>query len=193
MDRACAVGRIAMSTSTEQKAATGTVGAAPVEARPAVPGLTGERVWRTLAKASFAVVSYVTPRGEPRSSGVLYSTVGRRLYVVVAAGSWKARHIAASGQVAVTVPVRRGGVLALLLPIPPATISFPASAVVHPAGSLDERSLPRQLAALVPAERRAASQVIEIRPEGHFVTYGVGVSLRQMRDPALARGRVPVT
>src|SRR2546423_9898590 len=90
--------------------------------------LTGDRVWRELGKASFAVVSYVTPAGAPRSSGVIYATVGRRLCVVTAAGSWKARHIAASGQVAVTVPVRRGGMMSLLLPIPPATISFHASA-----------------------------------------------------------------
>jgi hypothetical protein len=29
-------------------------------------------------------------------------------------------------------------------------------------------------------------------PHGHFVTYGVGVPLRRMRVPALARGRVRV-
>ena len=86
--------------------------------------LTSDQVWRALTRASFAVVSYVTPAGEPRSSGVVYAADGRRLYVAVAAGSWKARHIAASGRVAVTVPVRRGGLLALLFPIPPATISF---------------------------------------------------------------------
>ena len=60
--------------------------------------LTGEQVWRALNRASFAVVSYVTSAGEPRSSGVVYATDGRRLYVAVAADSWKARHIAASGR-----------------------------------------------------------------------------------------------
>src|SRR5207245_680078 len=73
--------------------------------------LTSEQVWRALAKTSFAVVSYVTPAGAPRSSGVVYTIVGQRLYVAVAPDSWKARHIAISRQVAVTVPVRRGGVL----------------------------------------------------------------------------------
>src|SRR5262252_6042338 len=87
------------------------------------------QVWHALARASFAVVSYVTPAGAPRSSGVVYKTVGRQLYVAVAPESWKARHIAASGQVAVTVPVRRGGLLALVLPIPPATISFQPRAI----------------------------------------------------------------
>src|SRR5687767_14938498 len=76
--------------------------------------LTSDQVWRELAKASFAVVSHVTPEGAPRSSGVVYAVAGRRLYVAVAPDSWKARHLAPSGRVAVTVPVRRGGVLSLL-------------------------------------------------------------------------------
>jgi hypothetical protein len=155
--------------------------------------LTSERVWQELARASFAVVSYVTPGGQPRSSGVVYATADRRLYVVVAVDSWKARHIATGGRVAVTVPVRRGGILSLLLPIPPATISFHASATVHPLGSPDERPLPKNLASLLPPERRSSGRVIEILPEGQFVTYGVAVSLTHMRDPVLARARVPVT
>ena len=34
--------------------------------------------------------------------------------------------------------------------------------------------------------------IIEIRPNGHFATYGIGVSLLDMRDPEKARGRTPV-
>src|SRR5215469_14599502 len=154
--------------------------------------LTSDQVWRALTRASFAVVSYVTPAGEPRSSGVVYATDGGRLYVAVAADSWKARHIAASGQVAVTVPVRRGGLLSLLLPIPPATISFHAAAIVHPAGPLAPGAVPAQLTSLLPAERRYSSCVIEIVPEGWFVTYGIGVSLMKMRDTCAARARLPV-
>jgi hypothetical protein len=41
--------------------------------------LTSERVWQAVAKASFAVLSHVTPAREPRSSGVGYKAVGRRL------------------------------------------------------------------------------------------------------------------
>jgi len=170
--------------------ATGAVSGAEGDG-PAVR-LTGEQVWRALARTSFAVVGYVTPAGEPRSSGVVYTVVGRRLYLAVAPDSWKARHIAFSGQVAVTVPVRRGGVLALLLPIPPATVSFHGTAIVRPPGSPEIHALPNELEALLPAERRASSTVIEIVPEGHFLTYGVGVSLTQMRNPAAARARVPV-
>ena len=157
------------------------------------PRLTSEQVWYALAKASFAVLDHVTPSGEPRSSGVVYKTVGRRLYVAVAPDSWKAKHVAASGRVAVTVPVRRGGILSLVLPIPPATISFHATAIVHPADSPQVRSLLRELASLLPAERRASASIIEIVPEGAFVTYGLGVSLMKMRDPAAALARVPVS
>src|SRR5215469_16896933 len=106
---------------------------------------TSDCVWQELTKASFAVVSYVTPSGEPRSSGVVYAIAARRMYVVAAVDSWKAQHIGATGQVAVTVPVRRGGIMSLLAPIPPATISFHGSAIVHPASAVLDGSLPKKL------------------------------------------------
>jgi len=93
-----------------------------------------EEVWRAISKASFAVIIYVTPSGEPRSTGVVYATAGQHLYVAVAPDSWKGKHIATNGHVSVTVPVRRGGLMSLLLPIPPATISFRGTATVHPGG-----------------------------------------------------------
>jgi hypothetical protein len=155
--------------------------------------LTAELVWQALAKASFAVLGYVTPSGEPRSSGVVYKTVEGRLYVAVAPESWKAKHIAATGRVAVTVPVRRGGILSLVAPIPPATVSFHGKAIVHAPGSRQVGSLLKELGSLIPSERRASACVIEILPEGEFLTYGLGVPLRTMLDPVAARGRVSVT
>jgi hypothetical protein len=151
------------------------------------PSVTVEQVWRHLARASFAVLSHVTPAGEPRSSGVMCTVSGDRLYAVVAPDSWKARHIAVDGLVSVTVPVRRGGLLSLLAPIPPATISFHGRASVHPPGSAPDRLL-----SLIPAERRASGSVVEIVPEGDFVLYGIGVSLSRMRQPAASSARVPV-
>ena len=146
-------------------------------------------VWRALSQASFAVLSHVTPAGAPRSSGVVYTMVDNRMFVVVGRQSWKARHIAADGIVAVTVPIRRGGLLSLLFPIPPATVSFPAVAVVHPPAVL--AAMPG-LTRLVPEERRTDCVVLQIRPTGHFVTYGLGVPLRRLRDPAASRARVPI-
>jgi hypothetical protein len=154
--------------------------------------LTSEQVWRKVAAKSFAVLGYVTPRGEPRASGVVYKALGRRLYVAVAPGSWKARHIAVSGKVSVTVPVRRGGILSLVAPIPPATVSFHGTAMVYPADATEARPLLEELGALLPTERRASASIIEVIPEGAFVTYGLGISLAKMRDPTAARSRVRV-
>jgi hypothetical protein len=162
------------------------------EPPPVLPSLTSEDVWHQLESGSFAVISYVTPTGEPRSSGVMYKALGHRLYVVVAPESWKARHIALNDPVAITVPVRRGGPLSLVLPIPPATISFHGKATVHAGDSPRVHALVEQLGALLPIERRASSSVLQITPKGSFVTYGVGVSLNAMRDPVLARARLPV-
>jgi hypothetical protein len=168
-----------MTTATTQK-----------EAAPS--RLDTEEVWRDVADGSFAVLSYATPSGDPRSCGVVYTTVGHRLYIATAPDSWKARHIARSGRVAVTVPVRRGGVLALVLPIPPAVISFHGTAIVHRTDAPEVRPIIAQLESLLPKDGHDTAVVIEVVPEGAFVTYGVGVSLTQMRDPAAARAKVPV-
>jgi hypothetical protein len=61
-----------------------------------------------------------------------------------------------------------------------------------PADGGPDHPLPAQLSALLPADRRDVGTLVEIRPSGWFVTYGLGVSLRQMRDPVLARNRVPI-
>lgn len=58
-----------------------------------VSRLTTEQVWRELERGSFAVVTHVTPSGEPGSSDVIYKAVKGRLYVAIAPESWKARHI----------------------------------------------------------------------------------------------------
>jgi hypothetical protein len=150
-----------------------------------------EQVWERLEKGFFAVVAYVNPDGRPRSSGVVYAVSGRRLFAVVAPDSWKARQIADGDQVAVTVPVRRGGLLSLVAPVPPATVTFRATATLHPRGSVRVDEVSRRLATLVPKSRRDGC-VLELAPVGSFLTYGLGVSLRAMTRPAEAQAHVPV-
>lgn len=167
------------------------------EARPevkrlAISKLDASRVWRDLTRASFAVLTYVAPDGAPRSSGIVYAAVGRRLYVAVAPDSWKARQLTSGQTVSLTVPIRRGGLLSLFVPIPPATIIFRATATLHPAGSLEIASLSKELARLLPDARRDDSCVFELEPRGQFLTYGIGVSLLDMRKPERARTHVPV-
>jgi hypothetical protein len=77
--------------------------------------------------------------------------------------------------------------------IPPATISFHGAAIVYSAGSPQVRSAWKELASLVSAERRTAASVIEVVPEGEFLTYALGVAMRKLLDPAAAQARVPVT
>jgi hypothetical protein len=153
---------------------------------------TNEEIWRAISKASFAVISYVTPGGAPRSTGVVYAAAGRHLYLAVAPNSWKGKHIAANAHVSVTVPVRRGGLMSLLFPIPPATISFRGTATVHPVGWLEQSPAAQALRSLIPPERQEAARIIEVVPEGEFLTYGVGVSLTGMRRPDTALARVPM-
>jgi pyridoxamine 5'-phosphate oxidase-like protein len=154
---------------------------------------TTEQMWDAIRNTSFAILGYVTPSGEPRSSGVVYKVIDRRIYVAVAPDSWKAKHVGKTGRVAVTVPVRRGGLLSLVAPIPPATISFHGAATIHPPGSPEVRPLLRELGSLLPAERQASASIIEVLPEGWFVTYAVGTPLHKMRDPLASRARVPVS
>lgn len=160
--------------------------------RSSTAALTAEDVWKEIEKATFAVLSHVTPTGHPRSSGVIYGVAGRAV-VVVAAFSWKSRHIADGGEVAITVPVRRGGLLSLVAPIPPATISFHACVARHAPGELPRASLPPKLVKGLPKDRRDNVTVLHLHPVGEFLTYGIGVPLMAMRDPAKALARVPVT
>jgi hypothetical protein len=153
--------------------------------------LTARDVWRSLAGHSFAVMGYVTASGEPRSSGVVYGTDAGRILVAVAATSWKARTITDGQLVSMTVLVRRGGLLSLLFPIPPAVISFRARAKVGEPCMLDRESLPKSFARLLPPSK-TESCLIELKPEGNFLTYGIGVSLRGMMNPEVAQARVPV-
>lgn len=145
----------------------------------------------TCDETSFAVISYVTPQGKPRSSGVVCAAVDRRLYVVTAPDSWKARQISTGDEVAITVPIHRGGPLTMVFPIPPATVSFHATATVHPADSLTAQALPKKLESLLPRDRRDGC-LLELVPEGSFLTYGLGVSLQDMAKPDVALAHVPM-
>ena len=78
--------------------------------------------------------------------------------------------------------------MSLVAPIPPATISFHGTAIVHAAGSPQARSLLKELGSRIPTERRGSACLIEIVPEGEFLTYGVDVPLRKMLDPGRGSG-----
>lgn len=169
---------------TKLRPAPGTKPATP-------PALTTERVWAALDRANYAVLSYVNPAGSPRATGVMYATAERLLYVATDPHSWKARSLSTGDQVAVTVPIRRGGPLALIAPIPPATITFHARVTVYPPGSVDLAAISKKLASYQPSER-ATTTLLELAPEDEFLTYGLGVSLAHMAKPSTAQAHVPI-
>jgi hypothetical protein len=62
---------------------------------------------------------------------------------------------------------------------------------VHSPGSIDLGAVSKKLQSLLPKERSAAT-VLELVPEGMFLSYGIGVSLRQLANPAAAKAHVPM-
>ncbi len=154
--------------------------------------ISAEQVWREIERRSFAVLSYVSPSGRARSSGIVYVAVDHVLYVRVAAESWKARHIRRNPHVALNVTIPKRVPLLPFVQIPDATIAFGGEARVWRMDEVEAELRDHVLARMIDHPSDEETCLIEIRPTGHFATYGVGVSLWAMRNPRTARARVPV-
>ena len=155
--------------------------------------VTTMEVWRQVEKQSFAVLGFVTPRGEPRTVGIRYAVRDHEIYIVTDRDAWKTRHIALNRNVSLTVTIPKRIPFVPWIEIPPATITFQGDASVH---GIDEvpPEIPHKLLhdlKMTPAVK-SGSAVIRIRPAGRFLTYGVGVSLPAMRNPEAAGGLAPV-
>lgn len=156
--------------------------------------LTSEQVWTVLTKELFAVVGMVTPKGEARTAGVVYIAHDHHLYFATKTDTWKARHIQHNPHVAVTVPIAKRIPIMPWIKIPAATITFAGQARVFAASAASDdirKALFRGLEA--DPQEMATASIVEIAPVGDFVTYGIGVSLMQMRFPEKARGRASTT
>jgi hypothetical protein len=150
-------------------------------------------VWKKIEKRSFAVLSYVNPKGRARSAGIVYVALDRVLYVRAAKDSWKAKHILLNPHFALNVTIAKRVPFMPWIKIPDATIAFSGTARVLPMSDLDPKLLETLTGRLIEQHGTIAENgIIEIRPTGHFATYGVGVSLLDMRAPQKARGRAPV-
>lgn len=155
--------------------------------------LSPEQVWKVLESELFAVLGMVTARSEARTVGIMYVVRNRRFYIPTGRDTWKARHIMANPHVSLTVPIAKRVPFMPWMKIPAATITFAGTARVIPANEVAPELLHavfRQMAD--EADMVADSVVLEVTPIGEFITYGVGVPLLKMRDPAQARGRAPV-
>ena len=155
--------------------------------------LSSEQVWEELENNMFAVVGMVTARNESRTAGIVYAVHNRKLYFGTLKASWKARHIAGNGHVSVTAAIPKRIPFVPWVKIPAATITFPGQARILSADEGDPEVDHALHSGMEGAEDiKANSVVIEITPEKNFVTYGVGVSLQTMRDPAESMGKVSV-
>jgi nitroimidazol reductase NimA-like FMN-containing flavoprotein (pyridoxamine 5'-phosphate oxidase superfamily) len=122
--------------------------------------------------------------------GVVYTVHDHKIYLSTGKDSWKVRHIQRNPHVSITVPIAMRIPIMPWIKIPAATITFSGQARVFDAteASSDIRqALFRGLEA--DPDQLATASIVEIAPVGDFVTYGVGVSLMQMRFPEKARGR----
>ncbi|MCA9899542.1 MAG: hypothetical protein KC433_15225 [Anaerolineales bacterium] len=155
--------------------------------------LKSEQVWQAIEKEIFAVLGMVTAKNEARTVGVVYIVQNHKLYIGTGADSWKARHIAGNTAVSITIPIAKRIPIMPWIKIPAATITFSGTGRVLPATEAAEpilRAVFRDLAD--DAAQMSETCLIEVTPEKEFITYGVGVSLMEMRDTAKARGRAPV-
>jgi len=69
--------------------------------------ITTELVWAEIEKRMFAVLSYVNPKGDARSAGIVYLVRDRVLYVGTDTDSWKAKHICLNPHVALNVTIAK--------------------------------------------------------------------------------------
>lgn len=155
--------------------------------------VTADLVWNEIEKRLFAVLSYVTPKAQARSAGIVYVVRDRTLYVGTGKESWKAKHIRLNPNVALNVTIPKRIPFLPWIKIPDATIAFRATASVQSMRETAPEIIDALMKGMADQEEIVAeSCMLVIRPTGHFVTYGVGVPLLDMRDPEKARGRAPV-
>ena len=98
--------------------------------------LTSEQVWKVLEREIFAVLATVNPRGQPRTAGIVYTVRDRVLYIATGLKSFKARNVARTPHVSLTVTVGKRIPFLPWIKIPAATITFQGLASLRPADSV---------------------------------------------------------
>lgn len=155
--------------------------------------VTTDLVWQEIEKQIFAVLGMVTAKNEARTVGIVYIVDDHKLYIGSDLNAWKVRHITQNPNVNLTIPIHKRIIFMPWIKIPAATITFSGKAVIKGVGDIS----PHVITALyhgmeVDEAFKQKTAVIEITPIKEFMTYGVGVSLMDMRTPQKARRRVSV-
>ncbi len=155
--------------------------------------ITTEQVWNEIEKNFFAVLGMVTAKGEARTAGVVYVVRDRQIYIGTSKNAWKVRYVQHNPHVSVTVTIPKRVPFLPFLPIPPAAVTFQGQATVQQGDEIDREILDSLFKGMEIDEQFVAdSCLIRIEPSGDFITYGVGVSMKAMRNPEKAHGRVSV-
>jgi hypothetical protein len=122
----------------------------------------------------------------------VYVVRNRQLYIIVGRDTWKAKYVARSPKVSLTVTIPKRIPFLPWIKIPAATITFQGDAEIHPSSEIDPE-IRRALTKDVKLDPDPAKFVIiKVKPSGEFLTYGIGVSLLTMRRPEAATGRASV-
>ena len=151
-------------------------------------------VWDVIENELFAVLGMVTKDQEARTVGIVYIVKDHKLYIGTGLDSWKTRHIRANPKVSITIPLAKRIPFLPWINIPQATITFSGTARVTAAVEVEYALLKSVYHHLADDQKFIQeSCLIEVIPEGEFITYGVGVPLMKMRQPELARGRASVS
>ena len=151
--------------------------------------VTSNQVWAEIEKNNFGVLGMVTSDGEARTVGIVYVVEDRKLYVGAETSAWKTKHIARNPHVSMTVAIARRVPLLPWIKVPATTITFSGTAKILAKEEIGAELLQRLYRH---EEGRNEWCAIEVTPEKDFITYGVGVSLLQMRFPERSRARAPV-
>ena len=151
------------------------------------------QVWKEINKQLFGVLGMVTANGEARTVGIVYVEDDGKLYISSQKQAWKVRHIAQNSHVSLTVPIHKRIPFLPWIKIPAATITFSGEARLLVYDEVSDSVIQKLFRGMeFSQEEQDNLSIIEVMPVGNFITYGVGVSLSEMRDPQKARGRVAV-
>ena len=151
--------------------------------------LSSQLVWDEIRQNIFGVLGMVTSKGEARTVGIVYVVDDHKLYIGAQRSAWKTKHVQRNPHVSLTVAIPKRVPFMPWIDIPAATITFSGTARVLTPDDLSDELFERLHRH---DQERSEWCAIEVTPEKHFVTYGVGVSLLDMRFPDKARGRAPV-
>ena len=156
------------------------------------PATTGN-VWEAINQNLFAVLGMVTKDNQSRTVGIVYLVKDHKLYIGTGLNTWKARHIKGNPSVSMTIPIAKRVPVAPWIKVPQATITFSGSAKIIPGDQVSKDLLTAVFRHKADDQEFMKDNcLIEVSPEGDFITYGIGIPLMKMRHPELARGRAPV-